>query len=101
MFRQFQDNQKEIMIREIFFVLTSLGIGILYSIPALILGYWLKKHGKPNRYLLSLLFCIFLTFVKRIWLSDLSYYWLALITVTGSTIGVYRMDIYWTIFKKK
>jgi hypothetical protein len=90
------------MANTITFGLISLGIGILFSIPALVLGHWLKKvHDIPNRFLLSLLFCVVLVFVKRIWLPDLSYYWLALIIVAGSTVGVYRMDIYWAITQPK
>jgi hypothetical protein len=78
------------------FILTSLGIGILFSLPSIILGYWLKKKNiAPNRSLLTIIFCIVLTFVKRILTPDLAFHWFALILLIGSTLGVYRMDFYW------
>ena len=86
------------MVDMLLFGLISLGLGLLFSIPSVVLGFWLERSNiAPNRFWLSLLFCIVLVFVKRIWFPDLSYYWLALIVIMGSTIGVYRMDIYWAI----
>lgn len=76
--------------------ITSFGIGILFSIPGVLLGYWLKnKNLAPNRSLLTIIFCVVLTFIKRIWMPDLAIHWFALILLTGSTLGVYRMDMYW------
>ena len=78
------------------FVLTTIIIGISFALPGIILGYWLKRTGKaPNRGWLSLIFCLILVFVKRIWFPELSYLLLGVILILGSTIGVYRMDIYW------
>ena len=77
-------------------LLVSVGVGTVLSIPALILGYWLKKTGKaPNRSRLSLLLCIVLTFIKEIWMPGLSYGWFAFLLISGSTLGIYRMDWYW------
>jgi hypothetical protein len=59
-------------------ILISVGAGVLFAIPAMILGYWLKKIGAaPNRSLLSLGFCIVLTLIKQIWMPDLSDGWFA------------------------
>ena len=90
------------MIETVQFTLTTMGIGILFSIPGILLGYWLKKTNRaPNRSWLTIIFCIVLTFIKRIWLTDSSYYGLALILLAGSTLGVYQMDIYWATSSKK
>ena len=86
------------MVSTIIFGLTSLGLGIFFAIPAIVLGFWLERvHSMTNRFWLSMLFSIVLVFVKQIWLPELSYYWLALIVIAGSTVGVYRMDIYWAV----
>jgi hypothetical protein len=90
------------MIQTIQFTLISLGIGISFSVPGILLGYWLKKnHIAPNRSWLSIIYCVVLVFIKHIWLPDLSFHWLALILLAGSTLGIYRMDIYWAITSKK
>lgn len=89
------------MIEGILFVLSSLVIGTLFSIPGILFGYWLKrKNIAPNRWLLTIVFCVILVFVKRIWLPNLSFYWFGLILVAGSTLGLYRMDIYWAASRK-
>jgi glucan phosphoethanolaminetransferase (alkaline phosphatase superfamily) len=90
------------MIQTTQFILTSLGIGMLFSVPGILLGYWLKKKNiAPNRSLLTIIFCVVLTFVKRIWIPDLALHWFALVLLTGSTLGVYRMDFYWAASPKK
>jgi hypothetical protein len=79
-------------------ILISIGTGVLFAIPAIVLGFWLKKAGiAPYRSWLSLLFCVVLAFIRQFWLLNLAYGWLALLSVIGSTLGVYRMDIYWSI----
>jgi hypothetical protein len=84
------------------FGITTIIIGGLFAIPGIILGYELEKsHKAPNRGWLSLIFCMVLVFIKRIWFPDLSYYLLAIILILGSTLGVYRMDIYWAINRAK
>ena len=89
------------MIETIQFVLSSLVIGVLFSIPGILFGYWLKKKNiAPNRWLLTIVFCVILVFVKRIWLPDLSFYWFGLLLIAGSTFGLYRMDFYWATSKK-
>jgi len=86
------------MINAMIFGLISIGIGTLFAIPAIALGYWLhKSHIAPNRFGLSLLFCVVMVFIKRIWFPSLPYGLLGLIAILGSTLGVYRMDIYWAI----
>lgn len=90
------------MIEIIQFVLVSLLIGVLLSIPGVLFGYWLKKRNiAPNRWLLTIIFCVVLVFAKRIWLPNLSYYWFSLILIAGSALGLYRMDIYWASKKSK
>jgi hypothetical protein len=99
---QLQGKRILIMIQIIQFTFTSLGIGLLISVPGILLGYWLKKKNiAPNRSLLTIIFCVVLTFVKRIWISDLALHWFALVLLTGSTLGVYQMDIYWAASSKK
>lgn len=89
------------MIEKILFVLSSLVIGIFFSVPGILFGYWLKrKNIAPNRWLLTIVFCVILAFVIRIWLPGLSYFWFGLILVAGSTLGLYRMDIYWAASRK-
>ena len=84
------------------FALTSLVIGLLFSIPGVTLGYWLKtKNMAPNRSLLTVIFCVVLTFAKRIWVPDLPFHWFALVLLLGSTLGIYRMDLYWATTSKK
>lgn len=84
------------MMEAIQFILISLGIGILFSIPGILLGYWLKKKNiAPNRSWSSIIHCLILTFVTRIWLPDAPFFWFAFFLLAGSTLGVYRMDIYW------
>ena len=89
------------MIDLTWFVVITLVIGLLYSVPGVLLGYWLeKKYVAPNRSFISISFCVVLVFIQRIWLPNVSFHWLALVLLTGSTLGVYRMDIYWAISKK-
>ena len=77
-------------------ILISISVGILLAIPALILGYWLGKTGKaPNRSLASLFFCIAMSLVNQFLFTGTPFKWLALIAIAGSTLGVYRMDMYW------
>ena len=86
----------ETMIDVIASILTSIILGFVFAIPSIFLGYWLQKIGKaPNRAWLSIFFCIVLSFIKQIWLSELSWGWFALLVIAGSTLGIYRMDFYW------
>jgi hypothetical protein len=74
----------------------ALGGGFLLAMPGIIIGYCLQKKRKlANRAGFSLFFCIVLVLIREIWLPNLSFSWLALISIAGSTLGVYRMDIYW------
>jgi hypothetical protein len=78
-------------------ILISIGIGFLLAIPALTLGYWLGKTGKaPNRSLASLFFCLVMSLVNQFLFTGAPFKWFALLTIAGSTLGVYRMDLYWT-----
>ena len=89
------------MIELLQFTLITLTIAMLFSVPGILLGYWLKKKQlAPNRSLLTIIFCVVLVFVQRIWLPNLPFYWLALVLLVGSTLGVYRMDLYWATSKK-
>jgi hypothetical protein len=82
--------------------LVSVVLGALFAIPGIILGFWLKRTQlAPNRSWLSLTLCIVLAVIQQFWLPNLTYFWLALISVVGSTLGVYRMDIYWAINQTK
>ena len=77
-------------------ILISIGVATFLAIPALTLGYWLGKTGKaPNRSLASLLFCIVMSLVNQFLFTGAPFRWFALIAVAGSTLGVYRMDMYW------
>ncbi len=79
-------------------ILISICVGLLFAIPGMILGYWLNKAGlAPNRGWFSIIFCVTLSLLHQFWLTNLSYSWLALISITGSTIGAYSMDIYWSM----
>jgi uncharacterized membrane protein len=90
------------MTNMIAFVLIPVGIGALLAIPAIALGYWLEKcHAAPNRSWLSLLFCIAMMLIKGIWFPSVPYLVVAVIAILGSTLGVYRMDIYWAIKRDK
>lgn len=83
------------MINTVISTLTSIGIGTLFAIPGIILGYWLKKAGiAPNRAWLSLIVCVALALIRQFGVPSLTYGWLALISIAGSTLGIYRMDIY-------
>ena len=86
----------------IMFALTSIAIGLLFSIPGVTLGYWLKKKNLgTNRSLLTIIFCVTLTFAKRIWVPDLPFHWFVLVLFLSSTLGIYRMDMYWATTSKK
>lgn len=90
------------MIDFLVFGITSLGLGVLLSIPGLILGYLLEKSQvSPNRYWLSLIFCTALVLLRRVWFPEISNVLLGIIVIIGSTLGVYRMDIYWAFMKLK
>jgi hypothetical protein len=90
------------MINILIFGFISIGIGVLFAIPGIILGCWLEKSNlAPNRCWLSLIFCVVLVLIKRIWFPDLSYFILGVLIILGSTVGVYRMDIYWSMVQKK
>jgi len=90
------------MIRLIELVITSLGLGLLLSIPGLILGYLLEKSkALPNRYCLTFIFCAVLVLIKHLWFSEISNILFGIIVIIGSTLGVYRMDIYWAFMKMK
>lgn len=83
------------MIQMIQFALISIGIGTLFSVPGILLGYYLKKkHIAPNRSWLSIIYCVILTFVKRIWLPNAPFGWFVFFLIAGSTLAVYRMDMY-------
>ena len=88
------------MARTFIFILNSIGIGLLFSIPGIIIGFWLEKNKcAPNRYRLSILFCIVIVGIQRLQFPSLPFHWLALILLIGSTIGVYRRDIFWAMNK--
>lgn len=89
------------MLQIIAEILVTIGIGLLYSIPSILLGFWLeKKQIAPNRYLLSIILCVVLCLALRFFASaELLTDWVALLFITGSTVGIYRMDIYWAIKK--
>ena len=90
------------MINTIISILTSIGIGTLFAIPGIILGYWLKKAGiAPNHSWLSLLVCVALALIRQFWVPSLTYGGLALISIAGSILGVYRMDIYQAATQEK
>ncbi len=101
-YHQLQDKRIKAMFQIFQFILISLGIGLLLSVPGILLGYSMKKkHVAPNYSWFTTILCIVMVFVKRIWLSDLSFYWLTLFLVAGTTIGMYRIDIYRFITSKK
>jgi hypothetical protein len=84
------------MTEKILSILISIGVGFLLAIPALILGYWLGKTGKaPNRSWASLFFCVVMSLVNQFLFPGTPFRWFALIAIAGSTLGVYRMDMYW------
>ena len=88
------------MVNTLISTLISIGTGVLLAVPALFLGYWLKKTGKtPNHSLISLLSCIIFSVIRQIWFPDLSFGWHALFTITGSTVGVYRIYVYRAMMK--
>jgi len=88
------------MVNTVISTLISIGTGILLAVLALFLGYWLKKTGKtPNHSLISLLSCIMFSVIRQIWFPDLSFGWHALFTITGSTVGVYRIYVYRALMK--
>lgn len=89
------------MLEIIQFTLVTIGIAAIFSVPGILLGYWLNKKGiAPNRSLLSILYCLCLTFVQRIWLPAAPFWGLAFFLLAGSTLGVYRMDFYWNSSQK-
>jgi hypothetical protein len=84
------------MTEKILSILISIGVGFLLAIPALILGYWLGKTGKaPNRSWASLFFCVVMSLVNQFLFTGAPFKWFVLLTIAGSTLGVYRMDMYW------
>lgn len=89
------------MYNIIIFSLVSIGIGILFALPGISLGIILKKYQiAPNRLWGVLMLSIIFVFIKRIWFTDLSYNWFSFILILGTTVGVYRMDIYWALNKE-
>ena len=90
------------MLDILVFVITSIGIGILFAIPGFVFGSFLEKHEiATNRAIDVLIFSLFFVFVKRIWYEDIPYSWLAIILILGTTVGVYSMEIYWSIKKDR
>ncbi len=87
------------MTQALAFVVVSLGLGGLLSIPGVALGFWLQRtHRGPNNYRYSIAVCMALALITRIWFrSAIRYDTLALIAILASTLGVYSMDIYWAV----
>ena len=86
------------MLETLAFIVTSLLIGVVFSLPGIAFGHYLEKRQvAPNRFVLVLIFSTLLVFLKRIWLNDLPYILLAIIIVLGTTAGMYKMDFYWSM----
>ncbi len=86
------------MVHALAIGLVSMGLGAVFSIPAVALGFWLQKTGKgSNRYRASIWMCILVVLFQQIWAKGLPYDLLLLIALFASTLGVYCMDIYWAV----
>ena len=86
------------MLNLLTFSLISLGYGLLFALPGICVGIVLERYKiAPNRLWMVLVTSVLFVFIKRIWFENLSYSWFALILIAGTTIGIYRMDIYWAI----
>lgn len=82
------------------FVLTTLGLGILCSIPGVFVGWLLATRGmvreKPS-WIIGTSVCGL--FVYRLWFSQVPLgYLLAVVTIL-LPLGMYRQDL-WTYFRK-
>lgn len=90
------------MIETIISGLTLVGIGIVFALPGIFLGWWLNNAEiAPNRWRAVLFFSIFFVVAKNIWFPNVSYGWLALIAISWSTVGIYRFDLYRAFKEKK
>ncbi len=72
-----------------------IGISIILSIPSVLLGYFLKKEFQiPNRFWLSILITFGFNIYCEVYLHELSLFWRSLISIIGSTVGVYRLEFF-------
>ena len=89
------------MLDILIFILTSIGMGVLFALPGFAFGLLLEKYKiASNRASEVLAFSVFFVFVKRIWYANVSYVWLAVILLLGITVGLYGMEIYWAMNNK-
>lgn len=73
----------------------SVVVGMLISIPAMAVGFWLQGTAKgPNRFRASMLTCILLVLLWQVLAKGLPFCLLPVIAVLVSTLGVYRTEIY-------
>ncbi len=81
--------------------LITVGLGALFTVPAVLLGFWLQKTRKaPNRWIASGLMSVAVVLFKLLWVAGMPYGFFVFLIVLASTLGVYRMDIYWSVHKQ-
>ncbi len=85
----------------ILFMLTSIGIGILFAIPGIAFGSFLEKHQiASNRIRDVLATSVFFVLFRQVWYPQIPYIWLALAIILGTTMGLYRVEIFWAMKSK-
>ena len=88
------------MIQFLLFGLITLGIGLSLAIPGLLLEKWLVKKGFVRDQSGIILFgAVCLTFIKRVWFENLSWWIMLLIIILATTLGANRADL-WTTFRR-
>ena len=79
-------------------ILSSVAMGILFALPGIYFGSYLeKKKIATNRPLTVLAFSVFFVFFRQIWYPQLPYIVLAVIIILGTTMGLYKMEIWWAM----
>jgi len=71
--------------------------GVFFSVVGIFFRKWLFKNGIAQERIWDIfIFSFIVALVDGIWFQNLSWKWLVVIELTGITIGLNRMDIWYS-----
>jgi len=87
------------MMNMLIFVVTTLGLGVLCSIPGVLIGKYLTKNGlATDRTILEVTSNVFGLFLTRLILPDIPLAYVVTLFLLLSPLGVFGFDL-WTTFR--
>jgi hypothetical protein len=86
-------------MREItIFILTTIGIGIIFSMPTVLIQLWLIKIGAVREGVLRVIIGVYVAvLIIRIWFNDTSWLCSGLLIIIVSILGMNRGDLWDTM----